>query len=167
MIDAAAFRATFSDFKLIKTRKVAQFIFEVPVEQVDAALKVLGGMPRADAEAWVGIARLTGPKAASETSVAPNDAKARYDAGSEGDKAVARSAILCKDNSFHDFLCERYADVWSETFDSNDDLEEIAKKTLCSLLGVNSRKVIAFNPVVLNDFTKVEAEYRDWNRARV
>ena len=40
----AAIKATFSDFKLIKTRKVAQLVMEIPVEQADAALKALGGL---------------------------------------------------------------------------------------------------------------------------
>ena len=36
-----AIKATFSDFKLIKGRKVAQLIFEVPIEATDAALAAL------------------------------------------------------------------------------------------------------------------------------
>lgn len=52
----AAIKATFSDFKLIKTRKVAQLVMEIPVEQADAALKALGGLPQFSTEQWVGIA---------------------------------------------------------------------------------------------------------------
>ena len=53
-----AFRATYSDFRLVKGRKVAQFVLEVPLEQADAALRVLGGMPKIGEETWVGVAPL-------------------------------------------------------------------------------------------------------------
>lgn len=59
MSDApAAIKGTFSDFKLIRTRKLCQIVIEVPIEQADAALVALGGLPRSDAERWVAIARL-------------------------------------------------------------------------------------------------------------
>ncbi len=35
--------ATFSDFRLVKGRKVCQLVCEVPLEQADAALAALGG----------------------------------------------------------------------------------------------------------------------------
>ncbi len=41
-----AIRATYSDLKLVKTRKVLQLIFEVPIEEGDNALRVLGGLAR-------------------------------------------------------------------------------------------------------------------------
>ena len=53
-----AIQATFSDFRLVKGRKVAQLIFEVPLEAANAALAALGGVPMPDKEVWVGIARL-------------------------------------------------------------------------------------------------------------
>ena len=53
-----AFQATYSDFKIVKGRKVAQVILEVPLEAADNALAVLGGVPRPDAEVWVGVALL-------------------------------------------------------------------------------------------------------------
>ena len=82
MTDAIA--GTFSDFRLIKGRKVAQFIIEVPLETADQALAALGGIPNPHAEKWVGIARLKdnpdggsnqdNPKSAT---IAPPQAQAR------------------------------------------------------------------------------------------
>lgn len=72
-MNAAAFKATFSDFRLIKGRKQAQFVFEVPLEQADKALECLGGVPRPDNETWVGIARLAEQKAEPK----PQEPKAR------------------------------------------------------------------------------------------
>ena len=143
MTEPAAFSATFSDFKLIKTRKVAQFIFEVPVEQVDAALKVLGGMPRADAEAWVGIARLTGPKAASEASVAPK---------TPGEKAVIRAALLCKEADFQKFIRAEH--------------EDHAAALVRMRLGIPSRSVLATDESALESFHNLDQQYQQWQRSR-
>lgn len=56
--NTAAFSATYSDLKLIKTRSVVQFVFEVPLEAAGHAMNVLGGMPSPMAETWFAIARL-------------------------------------------------------------------------------------------------------------
>lgn len=58
MSEPAAFHATFSDWKLIRTRKVVQLVFEVAVEEADHAYQVLGGMPHPGETIWCGIARL-------------------------------------------------------------------------------------------------------------
>lgn len=54
----AAIKGQFADFKIIKTRKLAQLIIEIPIEQADAALATLGGIPRSDNERWIALARL-------------------------------------------------------------------------------------------------------------
>ena len=56
---AAAFKATFADWKLIKTRGCIQLVFEVPLHESDMAYRVVGGMPNAAEERWFAIARLT------------------------------------------------------------------------------------------------------------
>jgi hypothetical protein len=54
----SAFRATFADLKVIKTRQCVQIILEVPTEQFDAAYEVLGGLPNPAAERWFAVAAL-------------------------------------------------------------------------------------------------------------
>ena len=54
----AAFKATYSDWKLVKTRGVVQVIFEVPLADSDTAYEILGGMPDYANERWFGIAAL-------------------------------------------------------------------------------------------------------------
>ena len=66
-----AISATFSDFRIVKGRKVAQLIFETPLEAADEALRMLGGLPRPDAERWVGIAPLVGKPQAEQQPEAP------------------------------------------------------------------------------------------------
>jgi len=56
-----AFRATYSDWKLIKTRGVVQVVMEIPLADADAAYDVLGGMPVHGKERWFGIAALKSP----------------------------------------------------------------------------------------------------------
>lgn len=53
-----AFKGEFSDFKIVKTRSVCQIVLEIPLEQADDALAVLGGVPRPDRQVWVAVARL-------------------------------------------------------------------------------------------------------------
>ena len=91
----SAIRATYSDVKLVKTRKVFQLIFEVPIEEADNALRVLGGMPRPDAEIWVGIAPIT-EEAATR---APDKPRKRM-----ADLSRAQQAgILCNEPRFQQF----------------------------------------------------------------
>lgn len=67
-----AISASFADFRIVKGRKVAQLIFETPLEAADEALRMLGGLPRPDAERWVGIAPLVGKPHAEQRPEAPH-----------------------------------------------------------------------------------------------
>ncbi len=60
-----AIRAAYSDLKLVKTRQVAQLIFEIPVSEFDAAYEVLGGLPAPDSERWFAIAAIKDPATAA------------------------------------------------------------------------------------------------------
>lgn len=68
---AAAFKGTYADFKLIKTRGVVSISFEIPLKDVDLALRALGGMPDAAKEQWFGIAALDMTKLNAGVTVAP------------------------------------------------------------------------------------------------
>jgi len=58
MTDTAAFQATYSDWKVVRGRKVCQIVLEIPIERANEALAVLDGMPNPASECWVGVARL-------------------------------------------------------------------------------------------------------------
>ncbi len=110
-----AIRATYSDLKLVKTRKVLQLIFEVPIEEADNALRVLGGMPRADAKTWVGIALIT-----EEAATQPADKPRRRMA----DLSRAQQAgILCNHWQFQHFVNH----VYEVNFSGSDDTEKTAE----------------------------------------
>jgi hypothetical protein len=68
----AAFRATYSDWRLVRSRKVVQIVLEVPLEGSSEAYDVLGGMPNPAAETWCAIARLDHQR--TEDTIAPASA---------------------------------------------------------------------------------------------
>jgi hypothetical protein len=57
MTEQRAIKATYSDWRTVKSRKVLQIVFEVPLEQQDDVLKMLGA-PMPGEEKWVAIAML-------------------------------------------------------------------------------------------------------------
>jgi len=58
MENPAAFSASYSDWKVIKGRKVVQIVLEVPLEAAHHAYNVLGGMPKFGSEEWFAVARM-------------------------------------------------------------------------------------------------------------
>ena len=104
-----AFRAAYADLKVVKTRQVCQFVFEVPLAEADAALEVLGGVPRPDIEVWAAIARLDpkatqSPPAAQLEAPAPEKEHKRFDTLPMSQQA----GIRCGDQMFWRFLKEEF-----------------------------------------------------------
>lgn len=141
----SAFQATFADFKLVKSRKQAQFVFEVPLENADAALKLLGGLPRPDQEAWVGVARID-PKAKAE---AARDRR-RFD-----DLTPTQQAgIRCGDDKFREFL-------EGKAFHARDEKEAAdAVRNLCE---VGSRADLVREPYATY-WRNTERDFQTWLR---
>ena len=54
----AVFTASYSDWRVVKGRKVVQIILEVPLEAAGHAYNVLGGMPNFGSEKWFAVARM-------------------------------------------------------------------------------------------------------------
>lgn len=121
-MNAAAFKATYSDFRLIKGRKVVQFVFELPIEQADVALKVVGGMPNPAAEVWCAVARLDPTKIESEVVPTEGRQRAPRETGTIDtspasvpdiparaiNRLAQRAGILCNDPLFHRYLGEKH-----------------------------------------------------------
>ncbi len=114
---AAAFKATYSDWRLIKGRKVVQVVFEMPLEYSDQAYAALGGMPNPAAEIWCGIARLNLSKIGSNEAVG-GEAKENLTSGlaspsNSRRKPVApehklsmKAALICQEPPFLKYLAE-------------------------------------------------------------
>ena len=123
-----AFRATYSDMKLVKTRQVAQLIFEIPLAEFDAAYEVLGGMPNPSNERWFGIAAIKPegrPVPRQEKQPQPDGAKRDW-----RDLPPAQQAgIRINEPAFGAYLKENHSDEWHETGDADACLKMILRIT--------------------------------------
>ena len=155
----AAIKATFADFRLVKTRKLAQFVFELPIEAADEALRVLGGLPCSDSERWCGIALLTDPeddaalvqegKALYKKLVAEQrsaQSKQQYQAKSDAEQAVTRAAMLVKDKEYW---------AWVSCH-SEDDADKFMKWACL----IRSKADISSDPEAYRRFIEHELQYR-------
>jgi hypothetical protein len=154
----SAFEACFSDFRIVKGRKVGQLIFELPLEAVDAALETLGGVPRPDKEAWVGIARLEASSVRKqlEASVALIDKAPSKERRAWSQLSYAEQAgIRCNEPAFWQFL--------SEEVDIVSDPEEAANAVRVHC-GVGSRSQIKAGSIPGHSWQSLDASYEAWLR---
>lgn len=110
-----AFRATYSDLKIIKTRQCVQIVFELPISDFDAAYEVLGGLPDSSQERWFGIAALKADAAQ------PRQVESKSTAGARPWRDIQpaqQAGIRCEDPVFVAFLKEQRPDDWHETQDA-------------------------------------------------
>lgn len=136
----AVFKATYSDWRLVKTRKVVQIVFEVPVENSDAAYQVVGGMADSSQEKWFAIARLdeSPPKPEGKAPRSFHDMTPAQQAG-----------MLCADEAFKKFI--------KETGGSED-----AANTVRMLCGVTSRGDIKPGTESARRWASIVSDYRAW-----
>jgi hypothetical protein len=136
-----AFQATFASFRLVQGRKVAQLIFEVPIEAADNALSVLGGVPNPEQTRWVGIARID-PKATKPKL-----------SGKDLWRASSECAMLCKEPDF-----------WAYLGTSN---EQEATEFVRNLLGIESRRELDQDSDAVHEWGKLKARYDRYYQAKV
>jgi hypothetical protein len=151
----AVFSATYSDWRVIKGRKVVQIVFELPLESSDEAYQVLGGMPIAAREKWFGIARLNLTKTAAEkTKRSFNDLPEPQQAG-----------ILCNEPAFWRFLRERDPNLWYRCRRVDGkwlEYPDAAASVVRELCKVSSRAEITSKNV---EWSTLLLSYRVWQKA--
>lgn len=158
---AAAFQGVFSDFRMVRGRKVAQFVVEVPLEQAGAALEVMGGLPMPEESRWVAVARMNLPtenKATAVGQVAGGGATEIPRAKPEKtpqQKAAIRAVLLCKESAFQKWL--------ARTGEPCPD-EAAAAAITRDIIGAVSRRDIAADPNVYDRWVKLAGEYDDFQR---
>jgi hypothetical protein len=138
---AAAFRATFSDFRIVKGRKMAQIVLETPLEEADAALEVLGGVPRPDAERWVAVARLETQPAKVEKPKGPTPSQ--------------RAWALSQSQRFREWL-----GLLPECTGRDGDTAEALRERL----NITSRGELDTSPEARARFETLEREYQEAHR---
>lgn len=140
---SAAIQASYADFRLVKSRKVVQLVFEVPLEKANEAIGVLGGMPDPAAEVWVAVARLQ-----SETKHTEKP-KRTFDQMSYAEQA----GMTCQDGRFKAFLRERHGVTY-------DPAEYVRK--FCD---VSSRADIRPNTSAAGQWRALVSQYHTWLQA--
>jgi hypothetical protein len=144
MTDQAVTQGCFSDFRLIKGRKVCQIVIEVPIEQADQALSALGGLPQPATEAWVALARLE--TKAKVTPIKPDNTKLSFE-----------SVMRCKEPAFQAFLRENEA-----FFNVRDEVT--AADAVRRLCGVESRSGLNTDPLAARLWRGLDARFQAWKR---
>jgi hypothetical protein len=147
MTDQAVTQGCFSDFRLIKGRKVCQIVIEVPIEQADQALSALGGLPQPATEAWVALARLETTK--KPVPIKPDNTKLSFEA-----------VMRCKEPAFQAFLRENEA-----FFNVRDEVT--AANAVRMLCGVESRSGLNTDPVAAKLWRRLDASYLRWQQGEV
>ncbi|MFG1462319.1 hypothetical protein V5F77_05410 [Xanthobacter sp. DSM 24535] len=154
MSSPAAIQATYSDLKIVKGRKVAQIICEIPLEQAEAFVAAFG-MPLGATETWVAIARLDlNAPASAPVAEKPSDAekpRKRW----EDLPLPQQAAIRCEEEAFRNFLGEKYA-----VFNHANSAAEYVRK----YCGVNSRADIGGTTDSAREWKRLESYYQFWLR---
>ena len=146
MTQATPIKATFSDCRLVKGRKVFQLVFETPIEAADDALAALGGLPRPDMEKWFGIVALDLSKAVSDAPEKPNSAPRNF----ADLPAPQQAALRCNDPNFQKFV-------------QADNAEQAANfiRVKC---GVKSRSELATNAAARAKWIELDDAFYRWQR---
>ena len=146
---------SFSDFRTVKGRKVAQLILEIPIEAADHALSVLGGVPRPDADRWCALVRLDKAAASAGVNSVPKPQDDAHKEKSEGEKAVARAGILCNDPDFQRWV------IQAAPHSARDNAQGFGTADILrAWLGVTTRKALATDADVLERFQRIDEAFK-------
>lgn len=168
MTDRAAFSATYSDWKLVRTRKVVQIVLEVPVELADQAYAVLGGMPDPGKSVWCAVARLKeGGEATAESrttaSVVGREKSSGADETSPAPAAPGRArtmaeqaGYLCTLPAFWKFLSE---EGYISGLVASSEAAAFVVRRLCD---VESRADIKSGTHAATRWRQIAADFRVW-----
>lgn len=133
----AAFRADFSDMKIIKTRKCVQWVYETPIEDMQKGLDAMGGPPHPGHSVSVAIARLDVAKVEKPAGKTPSQ----------------RAWALCQSPKFGMAIGETQ---WSNP--------EAVAATLRHRLDITSRGQLDTDPEARARFESLEREYLEASR---
>jgi len=141
-----AFAGTYSDLRFVKSRKVAQVVIELPIEQANRFLQAFGA-PDPSSESWVAIARLNhAPE--TEEAVEPEKPRRQWDSL----RPSARAAILCGETAFLAFLKVKS--------------KEEADAKIKQHCGVSSKRELDQDETKQMMFRTIESKFEAWREER-
>jgi len=158
----AAFKATYSDWRLVKTRSVVQVIFEVPLADSDQAYEILGGMPNPSKERWFGIAAIN-PQQREEARPESRQEPPSPDTPDGGRREwrdvqpSAQAAMRCDQPPFWAFLREEH----KQRIENKDDAATAVRK----ICGVNSRAQFNTNHTARVFWHQLDQQFQAWQAA--
>lgn len=161
-MEPAATSGTFSDFKMVRGRKVAQIIIEVPIEAADAALRSLGGLPNPAEERWVALALMSLVPVPQAVPVVEQKALPAPDRKRWGDMLPAQqAAIRCGEPEFQRFLAKTICrdNGWAEPVNSDE-----AAQVLRHVCKVESRSVLNHDADAEGRWKRLENDFWAWQR---
>lgn len=148
-----AILATFSDAKAIKGRSVFQIVLEIPIEEADKALKILGGWPQPAESRWVGVALAPKDRVKGE-AIVPEFEKPK-DRRPFNTLPLSQQAVLrCKDAKFWDFL--------SWLYNRSILSEEAAAKTVRVACAVASRGEFNQDHTAAARWKDLDRQFSEW-----
>lgn len=154
MTSAVAIQATFSDVKNIRGRKVVQLVFEIPIEQADHALSVLGGLPRSDSERWFGIVALAGKQ---KEPIVPEKKRTPFNEM----PLPQQVAMRCTDPNFQRFLNETGGTIIEI---GSESATEAAAQYVRAHCKVSSRREIKPQTEAARLYKQLDDDYFGWQR---
>lgn len=136
-----AVAGTYADFKIVKTRNVAQMIIEIPLENGNDVVSKFG-LPDPHTEKWVAVAML------QTNLINRND---------QANKAIQAAGILCQSKQFGRYLKEQVG-----LPEVDPDVPSTIEDGLRAMLGVKSRTELHTNADAIKAFYRIEGEYKSW-----
>jgi len=149
MTAPAAFKASYSDLRFVKSRKVAQICLELPIEEADAFVTAFG-TPNPASETWVAIARLDLSQAQAPASEPEKPKRKLTDF-----PPAQQAGMLCERPAFWRFLSERDGAYFVVSKDG-------AAQAVRHICGVTSRSEFATDEKAGAKFVALNREFESW-----
>jgi hypothetical protein len=144
---AAAIRATFVNVRPVASRGQVQLVFEVPSEQADHALNVLGGFPKPANPVWVGVARL----AEGVMDVPINEAQTP--SADKKPNLVQQAAVISDKPDWDNYVKQAFP-----------NMQERGADAMRKILGVVSRKELATDMEAAGKFSRLRENFNDYQK---
>lgn len=157
MADEAIIRGEYVEWKMVKTRKALQLVFEVPLEH-QALVQAALGTPMPDQSNPVAICRLVeGVRENNVVQLEDHRQAPEEDDDFTPPRPLSQiAAILCNNAVFQKFIQEE-----SEGWDHRPTSDE-ATNWLRAVCGIESRKELNTNEVAAARFRKIRGQYEAW-----
>lgn len=147
----AAIQGTYTDLKIVRSRKVCQIVVEIPLEASQGFVEAFG-MPNPEAETWVAIARL---KAGVAQATGEHRERRRFTELPRSQQA----AMACNDPSFQVFVKE---DIGGPVIGKTEYAAAECVRDYCD---VQSRAHLDTNPQAGRLWDELYGRYQAWRLA--